>query len=501
MKSLPLFRFIIVFIVSLNVLCAQQLKEADLPPGLVYEFKNRFPGVEQVSWTLQNEHYYADFIFMGNPVLAVYEKSTKWISAETIIPAAEMPRNIQRYIASQYPTHTITTSKFIEKRGESGFYKILTKENDEVRYLYFDKEGVFQRLTDSDEKDIVTGVIKTDPGMQAVSSRELPTPVSSYIMINYGSFRIAESYLINNDDYSNTYYVILSNNFDSENVQLWFDYKGNLQKKIDPKDTSTTVTTDPNDQQNKKPKKQPEEVKPYPESQVPQAVRDAFNKKVKKFEELSWDTLKGKYVASYFDPIKRESCRAEFSKTGAWIQTFADIDPSMLNQNIMRHIDENYPYLKVYSAESVTTADKKRFTLIKIFDNKWINDPMVYHELYFSTSGRLEKEIFADYIDADAVYNKDLDEQKTQYFMDIVDQDDNTVEGDYTKITTKELPTTSLQYVKENYADQRISECYIMTDDFSSQVIYWVVLKKEGTRTRTKVIFDFKGNFISEETY
>ncbi len=493
------FSFIIGLQCIVLSLSGQQLKDEDLPPGLVYEFKNRYPGVEQVRWSLQNDIYYADFMFMGLPVLSQYEKTTKWIGSETIMTEEDLPKTIARYINSNYPQHTIKKAKFIEKRAENGYYKIETIENGELRYLFFDKDGVFQRMADKDDKDIVTGVIKTEHGNQAVTSRELPTAINSYVMINYSRFKISESYLINNQDWENTYYIILTSNMANEKIELWFDFKGNLVKKIDPNDKGNETKENTID----KPKKDktPTERQPLSETQVPQPVRDSFNKKIKKFEDLRWDTIKGKYVASYFDPIKQQNCRAEFNRQGSWIMTSIELDQGSLNQNILKHIDENYPYLKINSAESVTTADKKRYILILIFDNKWLNDPMVYHELYFSTSGRLEREVYADFIDSYDAFEKEDYEARNEYFLEYVDSDDLSTPEEYKQINPKELPTRAVKHTEANYPEHRITECYIMIDDFSGETVYWVILKQEGVRTRIKATYNFKGEFIEQEEY
>ncbi len=491
--------FLSVFSLSMITVFAQQLKVEDLPPGLTYEFQNRFPGVENVSWSLQNDIYFADFMFMGNPVLSQWDKTTKWIGAETIITTENLPRTIQRHYASEYPKLSVLKAKYIEKRTESGYYIVEATEEGAKRFLFYDKDGVFQRMADDQDKDIVSGVIKTEPGMQAIAARELPTPINSYVMINYGNFRISESYLINNDEWINTYYIILTNNLEKENIQLWFDFKGNLIKKDDPFDKNETTSNNTDNNNSKKPKV--EERKPLSETMVPQVVRDAFNKKVKKHEDLRWDTIKGLYVASYLDPIKREYCRAEFKRTGEWIQTFAELDSRALNQNIVKFLDENYPYLKVYSAESLTRSDRKRFILIKVFDPQWLNDPMVYHELYFNQSGRLENEIYADFIDPYDVYEKEDKEARNQYFLEFVDSDDLTAIEDYKQISPKELPTRTTKHIKENYPEHRINECYIMTDDFTGETVYWVILKKEGIRTQIKAVYNFKGNFIEDEEF
>jgi len=493
------FSFIILLLCIALASSGQQLKNEDLPPGLIYEFKNRFPGVEQVSWTLQNDIYFADFMFMGLPVLAQYEKTTKWIGSETIMTTEDLPKTIQRYIGTNYPDQIIRKTKFIDKRIEAGYYKIETLDKGEQRFLVFDKDGVFQRMADKDDQDIVSGVIKNEPGVQSIATRELPTAISSYVMINYSIYKINESYLVNNDEFKNTYHIVLTSNLENGNVQLWFDYRGDLIKKLDPNEKSN-VTTDKNVTKPTKDKSS-KERKALSETQIPQPVKDAFNKKIKKHQDLRWDTINGKYVATFFDPIKQQIGRAEFTRQGSWVKTSNELDQRSLNQNIIRHIEENYPYLKIFSAENVVTANKKRYILLLIYDNKWLNDPMVYHELYFSTAGRLEREVYVDFIDPyDAFADEDY-KARTQNFFELVDSDDLTTQEEYKQINPKELPSRAIRHVKANYPEHRIAESYIMTDDFSGETVYWVIMKLEGTKTRIKATYNFKGEFIEDEEY
>jgi hypothetical protein len=495
-------RFVHLFILMLivNIFCsAQQLRDEDLPPGLVYEFNNRFPAVEQVQWSLKNDMYHADFVFMGNKVLALYDKNTRWISAETYYKTEDLPRNVQRYISTQFADQIVQGAKFHEQRGESGFFLISTLENSEKFELTFDKDGVFQSMTDSQGEEVVSGAISSEPGTKAVSARELPSPVLSYVQKTYPTYRIAQRYFINNNEFENTYYLILTSNIEKEKIQLWFDYKGTLIKEIDPNAKTEQYTEDPLDTKQKR--KTSEQRKTLSESQVPQTVRDAFKKQVKRSEKVTWDTLQGNYVASYIDPIKKGNFRSEYTKSGKWVQTFGELNPKNINPNISRHLDQNYPTLRIHTIESLYRADRKRFTLVKIYDQQWLNDPMVYHELYFSQAGKLELENYASYIDP-ADQNVDVNrERKAELFLENVDKEDLVASEQYKKISTKQIPSKILKHIKQNYPEHRIAETYIVPDDETNETLYWIILRKEGIRIRTKAIYGFRGNFIEDEEF
>lgn len=495
--------FSVIFIIQLLFISAygQHLKVEDLPPGLIYEFKNRYPGVENVQWSMISDNYQAEFQFMGNSVSAIYDKTTKWLSSETLYNPEELPRNIQRYVSSQFSDITVQNAKFTEQRGEPGYFHLQSIYNDETADIIFDKDGVFQSMTDQQGTEIISGAISSEPGTKPISRKELPSNVNSFVQSNHSGFRITQSYYINNDEFEHTYYLILTSPLSRDKIQLWFDFRGNLIKKIDPTEKIEIIQDETADTKQSR-RKASDEKRTLSESQVPPPVITTFKKQIKKYEKLTWDTLNGKYVASYYDPNRRMNYRAEYKKTGQWIQTFGEMNQKNLNPNITKHLNQNYPDLRIFSVESLNTASRKRYTLVKIYNPRWLNDPMVYHELYFAQSGRLELEKYADnYIDPNDQLNNTDREKQLEVFLEDVDREDPITAVDFKKITVKELPSKAVRHIKSTYPEHRISDSYILTDDVTEEVIYWVVLRKEGIRIRTKAIYDFKGNFLSEEEY
>jgi hypothetical protein len=499
MKTRHFSVFMMLFMFSISAI-AQQLKQEDLPPGLVYEFKNRYPGVDDVKWSLHNDIYFADFVFMENAVLAKYELSTTWLSAETFYEKENLPRTMLRYIAANFTSHQIEKARFMESKGELPYFEVETSEDGQKRFLFFDKEGIFLRMTDDHGNEVFSGAISSEPGMQVISPKELPTPANSHILLNYSAFRIAQSYLINNEKWQNTYYIVLTSHLEKDKVELWFDFRGNLVDKNDPGELRRIAQSDQEDAKSGK-KKGKEKPQTLSEDLVPAAVKTSFNKQVKKYEKLTWDTIKGNYIASYYNPSRRETSKSEFTKDGKWVQTSTELNTKNLNQNIVRHLDQNYPDLRIHSAESLKDAQRKRYVLVRIFDSKWVNDPMVYHELYFNPSGRLEKEIYANYKEDIGVTTDDINRRERERFLENVDQDDLTFSDDYKQISSKELPTRAVKHIKNTYPEYRITESFIMKDDVTEQTVYWVVLRKEGLRTRTKASYDIRGNFIEAEEF
>lgn len=499
MKSAYCFLIFIVAVFLSSGYGQKSIHPDSIPPALKYEFQNRYPGVQKVVWYFENDRYYADFMFSGTAILAQYEKNGRWLSAESSLYFDQLPRTIQRYVTTNYPTHKFDRAKYIEQRSEMPFYLVETTDNEEKRFIYFDKDGFFLRMTDQESRDLKTGAITEEKGRKPVFSRELPTAINSYILINYPDFRIEQSYLVNDEEWKNTYYIILSSHLIREKIQLWFDFRGNLQKVIDPRQQAQADNT-----QTQRSRRQQVQVerKPLPETAIPQPVKDAFAKKIKKYEQLQWDTIHDKYVATYIDPLKNQKCTTIFKRSGEIVENRIELNPKTLNQTILRYIEQNYPYLTIHYAANLTTADRKRYIYVMIYDKKWLNNPMVYHELFFSQSGKLEKEIYADYIDPYDSFDKQDYDNRQQRFFNYLEQDTLIAnEEGYKRISRKELPSKAIQHIRTNYPEHRISEAFIMVDDFTGETVYWVTLKKEGLRTITKLVFNFKGDLLNKEEY
>jgi len=168
---------------------------------------------------------------------------------------------------------------------------------------------------------------------------------------------------------------------------------------------------------------------------------------------------------------------------------------------IQNYLGQNYPDLDIESAENIVCADKKKYVLVKIFGMSWMNDPMVFHEIYFSTSGRLEREVLADFVDAEDQYLQEKHDSKHEAFNDNTADDDLSLEdgnlADGQQVSYKNLPTSITKYLKTNYPEHLFSEAMILNED--GDVKYSVFLKREGNKDRKNLLFDLKGNFLKVE--
>ncbi len=494
-KILPFILMLLALQVA--VLAQVPVKESDVPEPVKSKLPNLFPGVTGVSWTKVNADYCANFTYDNMKVVSRFAESGRWLNSESEYKAEDCPRSMQKHITSTFPDLKLSRIVLSENKDVSEYRVELTDTvTSKPVFVFYDVSGVFLRKSDSQGNDTdiqLQGA--NERGKLAVHSRELPSAVNSYIIINYSQYTIRESYIVNNEKYQNAYYVVLGKADAKEPVELWFDYQGT------PISTGNAPVSDNTQDKDPKNKKKPQARTPYPQNKVPAAAVDYFTKKELKAEEVRWDTIGNEYVVSYYNPTRSTENKMYFDKKGVYVKTATILDPKNLLPMIQNYLGTNYPDLDIESAESVVCADKKKYTLVKIFSLNWMNDPMVFHEIYFSTSGRLEREVLADFEDAEDQYLNEKRENKHEAFNEFTAEDDLSLEEgnlvDGQQVTFKELPSSIVNYMKANYPEYSYDEGMIMNDDGALK--YSVFLKREGYKGKKNLLFDLKGKFLKAE--
>lgn len=494
-----LFFLLSVLILSFSIQAQVPVKDSDVPEMVKSKLLNLFPGVTGVQWTKHNTDYHAAFSYDQVKVTARFAESGKWLQSESEYSITDCPRAMQKHITNTFPAAKPGLIVLNENKDVTEYRVEL---NDTVKmvkeFAYYDVSGTFLRKADSkgNEADLQ---MNNDHGKLPVHPKELPSSVNSYVIINYPSHSIRESFIVNNETYTNAYYVILQKSDDASKTELWFDFQGTLIKASDLSTTSGSSNgTKPEKGNSKKNVKQP-----LPESKVPVVAVQFFTKKEPKAEEIRWDSVGKDYVVSYYNPAKSINCQMHFDQKGTYLKSVTILNPRDLLPLIQTYIENNYYDLDIESAESIVYADKKKYILVRLFSPEWMNDPMVFHELYFSTSGRLEKEVLASFIDARDEFDRQQKEQRDQNFNDYIDGDDISLnEGEMVDgqiVSFKELPTNASKYLTSTYPSFKYSEGIIITED--DQLRYSVIMKREGYNDRKRILFDLKGNFLKEEDF
>ncbi|MCX7696880.1 MAG: PepSY-like domain-containing protein [Bacteroidales bacterium] len=495
--------FLFLFISFFVVIYGQNFKETSQVPVVVSsKLDNLYPQHEQAKWYTDGSQYMAKFTLNGLSTRVYIMESGRWVETQQDYFIENCPRNMQKHISQEFAGYNVKSITRVDNKDKSEF-RVELEQNNIIITATYDASGKYveQKSSQNQSQDLTSQGGNTQKEKKLpVHPKELPSNITSYIMKNYPGYSIKECYILNDETYRNAYHVILSNSA-GDMQKLWFDFQGILIK-VESKEVLTSQNEQKQAKNEKKSdKKTAKQRVPIPESKVPTAALDYFNKKAKKSENVRWDTINKEYVVSYVDPVKNNECRMHFDQKGNFLKQVTLIPPKSLAPQIVSYIQKNYPGLDLHEAQNVVTADKKKYILVLIYSPTWINDPMVYHELYFSGNGKLENEILADYIDENDEYFNKLKQEKETYFIEYLDQDNpdisdpNLIDGQ--PVYLKDLPSIIINHLKTNYPDYSFKEGIIITEN--NQLIYSLIIKKQGYKERKRVFYDIKGKFVREE--
>lgn len=234
---------------------------------------------------------------------------------------------------------------------------------------------------------------------------------------------------------------------------------------------------------------------------VPDAVLNAFKTKLPDATLSAWKTDNNLYIASF--TLEEQQGIAEFTADGTWHATKYLISEKELPGPIMRDFKTNYKLYKIKISEMVQEPGTQDYYYLFIKkDNK--GHPTA--ELYYTLSGKFikkitkeDKKINDDVEKANTIKTdtKKTDVEKTDAAekADIkITSDDTEIKNTVETISSKELPSSAIKYVKQKYPGYSIKEAILSTTDDGT--FYTVKIKKKDKKALTELTFDIKGEFI-----
>lgn len=490
-----IFISIILLLSMIPLLGQVQINQEEIPQYLRTEFFRKFTTLnpEDVQWYKIGDEYEARFNYQNTQTIYVMSYAGKWIRTESRITDTDLPRITQEYIKKNYPDATIKEAYMVQSDVLPG-YKVILSKNQKDEILNFDKSGNILTNIQPSNKKLSTDEEKYKQKISILPDY-LPSNSRDNLSLSYRGFTVNKLFWAK-DNLNNDYYIIeLVDETGSSIVELEYDFGGNQISQ-----TIKNIEVEKQEIKDKKSKKT-DLNSGIPETAVPKTAVDYFKKKEKRVDEIKWDTLKNHYIVTYLNTVRGNRCSMEFDEKGTWLQTTIYLDTKSLNPMMSNFINNNYPGYIIQSVENVATSTKQKYLLVKIYSPDWINDPMVYHQLYFSLSYRLEKEVLADAVnryDFLELQKKAASLSNTQKYLENVDNViDETEMYSGQAVSPKSLPSSIINYINDNYAGWLLKESMIIEEN--GQYLYNIYLKKEGWPDRVKLTFDFKGNFLNQE--
>ncbi|MFA4851874.1 MAG: PepSY-like domain-containing protein [Bacteroidales bacterium] len=239
-------------------------------------------------------------------------------------------------------------------------------------------------------------------------------------------------------------------------------------------------------------------------SNVPDAVANAFKTKLPDATIITWKVDGSLYIASF--KAEEQQGIAEFTADGAWHATKYPISEKELPGLIMRDFKTNYKLYKIKISEMVQEPGAQDYYYLFIKKDSAGHQTA---ELYYTLAGKFIKKVIKE----DKKINDDTEKatktdttkantEKTEVKKtDASEKADNKITSDDTEIkntvetiSSKELPSPAIKYVKQKYPGYSIKEAILNTTDEGTS--YIVKIKKEGKKALTELTFDIKGKFM-----
>lgn len=102
-------------------LCAQKLKETQIPSAIRYAFKKKYPNTP-ARWEKENNNFEANFKKDGKIMSALINKAGTILETETDIAVDELPKAAQSYLKVHYKVAKIKeAAKIVKAKGEVNY--------------------------------------------------------------------------------------------------------------------------------------------------------------------------------------------------------------------------------------------------------------------------------------------------------------------------------------------------------------------------------------------
>ena len=400
------------------------------------------------------------------------------------IQESKVPQDVVISFRYKYPDATISSW---EKAADN--YVAKFKMNNQGGDAEFDNKGVW---------------IET---RYDVKEKELPSPVLSYYKENYYSSEYTMSVIqIHKTSQGKSFYFIQVKRegvTQLEPVELQFDLAGKLIYKNDPGETKALEEKGEGKQTDTKNKDAIKETQDndakymVDATKVPAAAKSHFLSKNKKAAMPAWYFKDQTYTVKFNTGGKNGL--STYTKEGSWRETRIESSEDKLNQLTVNYLKEEYRQYKIKSVENVTQP-KDKFIYIRMYDKRSKAVPPPLTEIWFTSAGKfinVEKPEITDPYELEEQKRRDA---KDKEFMEDVDKSGVMYEDadNYNdKVNKKELPSSIVNYVKQNYKEHIISSSRLVSDDKLGNV-YQVVAKIEGAKYGTVLFFDIAGNLVKK---
>jgi hypothetical protein len=144
------FLLILLTFLSLNLVYSQKINESEVPAPVKAKFLSLHPGIKNVSWIKDKKGgYEAEFIQNKSEYGVSIDSIGNLKETEMDMKVSELSKEIQDFVAKNYPDHTVTeAAQIIYPDGKPMYEVEITRGKDSMDLLFdnsykFIKKGHF----------------------------------------------------------------------------------------------------------------------------------------------------------------------------------------------------------------------------------------------------------------------------------------------------------------------------------------------------------------------
>lgn len=229
-----------------------------------------------------------------------------------------------------------------------------------------------------------------------------------------------------------------------------------------------------------------------PVKKVPPKVVKTFERKNSKATDVVW--FKDGDIYTVHSLMNGQKMENKYDRMGKWLEGKTWMEDKSLPSKVDDYLRKEFGGHRFESA--YLFQNNKREKHIVVFMTRKIRgyeDPFVW-EVWFTHLGQyistFEPDIPDDEAGGDLPPDKRFQKQVDKN-LDIVSE----APADE-KINKKDLPTVTLDYLKENYDHEWIYKEILIRETDDMGTVYYVIMKRQGYSETWEHYFDYKGELI-----
>ena len=232
------------------------------------------------------------------------------------------------------------------------------------------------------------------------------------------------------------------------------------------------------------------------EEDVPENVKRSFERRNKRATQIKWFKVDKKNYLVKFSG-RNGKTTVHIDKEGVIDKTVSESSEDDLPSRAHEYLKENHRRKKIHEVNYVERGRKDRYYSVILHERQGRKKPPKVYEVQFDKSGRYITTFLPELEDDNTLSSV---QGKTK-FMEEVDEelDDLSEEEDVIQVDIKEIPTPAAEYLDKRFDYEYSAEtCKIIKTKEYGQV-YYIVMKKQGDKTRHVHYFDLKGKLLKKE--